>query len=116
MDMIRLSKTLGTPFYYFDGEELQRRISYLKSRLPENVGLAYAVKANTFLIPEAQPLVERLEICSPGEARICLEMKVPEEKMVISGVYKTPAFIEELVSGHPDIGIYTAESWLSLNS
>ena len=107
---LKLVEKYGTPLYVFDGARLKERIGYLKDRLPVSIDLVYAVKANPFIIGEAWPLVERLEICSPGEARICLALDVPESKMVISGVYKTPAFIEELVRDHPDVGVYTAES------
>ncbi len=100
----------GTPLYYFDGTVLRDRIHDLKQHLPASAELCYAVKANPFLIKEAEPWVERLEVCSPGEARICLDQQVPEQKMVISGVYKDPKFIEELVASHGEIGWYTVES------
>ncbi len=109
-EAIKRVETYGTPLYVFDAKVLQERIRYLKAHLPEAIELAYAVKANPFIIGAAEPFVERLEICSPGEAEICLKMQVPAQKMVISGVYKTPAFIEALVREHPDIGVYTVES------
>lgn len=100
----------STAFYTFDIGVLKERIRYLKSMLPSNVDLCYAVKANTFIIREAEREVERLEICSPGEARVCRDLSVPSEKTVISGVYKTPEFIEELASDRDFRGIFTVES------
>ena len=96
-------------YYVFDCRALQQRVEYLKKLLGENIALAYAIKANPFVVKALTPLVERLEICSPGESRICDRVGVAPEKTVISGVYKTPAFIEELVAT-TDGRIYTVES------
>ena len=57
-------------YYVFDCRALQRRVEYLKKLLGENIALAYAIKANPFVVKALTPLVERLEICSPGESRI----------------------------------------------
>ena len=85
-----------TAFYTFDIGVLKRRVEYLRSRLG-NMQLCYAVKANTFIIKEIENCVERLEVCSPGEYAVCKALGISPEKIVISGVYKTPSFIEELV-------------------
>lgn len=96
-------------YYEFDMNRISRRLAFLRSLLGPETALAYAVKANTFIIKDMIPWVERFEICSPGESAICDQLGVPPEKTVISGVYKTPGFIRELVkttSGR----IYTVES------
>lgn len=98
-----------TAYYVFDLRRAAERAAYLHGLLGENVSLAYAVKANPFLTGGLEKHVERLEICSPGEAAICERFGVPDGKMVISGVYKTPEFIENSVAGH-DGRIYTVES------
>lgn len=100
----------STAFYTFDISILKNRVEYLKSHLPKEVSLCYAVKANTFIIKEIESLVERLEVCSPGEEAVCKKLGVPAEKTVISGVYKTPEFIEELAADKTFNGIFTAES------
>lgn len=105
-----LTQQYPTPMYAFDVKALKERVEYLKSCLPDNVDLCYAVKANTFIIKELIDYVPRFEICSPGEEYVCERLNVPMEKMVISGVYKTPEFIENLVAKHDDVGIYTIES------
>lgn len=100
----------STAFYTFDISVLKNRVEYLKSRLPNEVSLCYAVKANTFIIKEIEGCVERLEVCSPGEEAVCKKLGVPSEKTVISGVYKTPEFIEELAADKSFNGIFTVES------
>ena len=77
-----------TPFYTFESRVLRERIKYLKSAMPAQVELCYAVKANTFISPVIADLADRFEICSPGELAICTEQHIAPEKMVISGVYK----------------------------
>lgn len=96
-------------YYEFDMGRIEKRLRYLRSLLGDGIALAYAVKANTFIIGDMIPWVERFEICSPGESTICDLLGVPAKKTVISGVYKTPGFIRQLVA-QTDGRIYTVES------
>ena len=107
--MDNLSALCDSAYYVFDTDKARERVRYLRSKLPKGVKLCYAVKANTFLIPALESEVDSLELCSPGEAAICDSLGVLHEKTVISGVYKTPAFIERLVFDGGD-RLYTAES------
>lgn len=105
-----LLKQNKNAFYLFDIAKLKQRIRDLRKALPEGTALAYAVKANPFLEKEIEEEVERFEVCSPGEGRICEALHLLPEKLVISGVYKSEDFIEELVSGAYRTAIFTAES------
>lgn len=107
-------KTANAPFYVFDSSVLKKRAAYLRSSLPSRVRLCYAVKANTFIIREALDVVDKFEVCSPGEAHICNTLGVPPEKTVISGLYKTPSHIESLIKSGGD-RTYTAESKTQLD-
>ena len=98
----------ATPLYLFDGTVLEQRVAYLRSKLPQRVGLCYAIKANPFLAGYLSPLVERLELCSPGEYRICERQGLPKSQFVVSGVYKTPDFIQDILPYSP--AIFTVES------
>lgn len=106
----KLANQFETPLYVFDISVLKARVAALRNALPQGVNLCFAVKANTFIIRELVQVIDRLELCSPGEAEICERLSVPAQKMVISGVNKTPAFIEDLVSKKQDVGVYTVES------
>ena len=97
-------------FYVFDVIELKRRIDYLRSSLPDGISLCYAMKANPFVLKEISDIIEKIEICSPGEEDICNALHISDKKMVISGIYKSPDFIEKLVSNDKFSGIYTVES------
>lgn len=99
-----------TPFYVLDESELLKRVGFLKSALSKRVNLCYAVKANSFISPLIDELVERFEICSPGELAIALKQGLNPEKLVISGVNKDPEDIEKLILSSNSAGHYTAES------
>ena len=99
-----------TPIYVFDINKLKQRIKYLKENLPKKIKLCYAIKANTFIVNDIYNDIERLEVCSPGEYKICYAQNIPQEKIVISGVYKTPSEIEKMIVNSPKIGRYTVES------
>ena len=97
-------------FYELDIGALKERINYLKSRLPKYVTICYAAKANPFVVKEIDEDIEKFELCSPGEVDICNTLGIETKKMVISGVYKTPEFIERLVKDESFEGVYTIES------
>ena len=97
-ELMELTRRFPTPFYLFDGEALERRVAHLREVLPRDTALCYAVKANPFLAREVSALVERLEICSPGEYAICRQLGLEPSQYVISGVYKDPQWMEELAS------------------
>lgn len=110
--MLHLIRENKNAFYVFDMRTLKERIGWLRSRLPGGIGLCYAVKANPFVLREIRNDMERFEICSYGETEICVDNGLASEKMVISGVYKTPEAMEKLVADASFRGIFTVESLL----
>lgn len=90
-------KTAQTPFYVFDINVLYQRVQYLKDHLSDRVALCYAMKANPFLVKALEDQVAKLEVCSPGEYYICEENDIHVDKLVISGVYKSPEEIEHML-------------------
>ncbi len=97
-----------TPFYVFDTDLLAKQIRYIRAALPPGVRLCYAMKANPFLTKALEPLVDCLEVCSPGEFRICRRAGVPPDKIVLSGVYKRQSDIEDAL--RIGSGVFTVES------
>ena len=104
-----------TPIYVFDIDKLKQRIKFLRENLTKRLELCYAIKANTFIIKEINDDVDRFEVCSPGEYSICEEANITPEKIVISGVYKTPSVIDYMITSNSKIGRYTVESLEQLN-
>lgn len=99
-----------TPLYVFDINTLAERTRYLRSRLPEGVSLCYAIKANTFVAPRLCPYIEKLEVCSPGEMKLCMESGVDLRKTVVSGVYKTAELMEDIIKSGTEVNCFTVES------
>lgn len=102
--------TLKTPFYLFDTDASAAKVEALRKKMPERVKLCYAVKANPFLIRDLEPVVDRFEVCSPGEFRICQRTRIPMTKVVLSGVYKNPEDVAHVMEQYGGQITYTAES------
>lgn len=101
-------KKVETPSFLFDTDELCLRIEKLKGMLPENAELCYAVKANPFLILPMDGVMDKYEVCSPGELHICQAYGIKPEKIVFSGVNKRKSEIEEAI--RYGVGVITLES------
>ncbi len=101
-----------TPTYVFDMQNLAQRVDLIRSRLPDETMLCFAMKANPFMAGTLAKLVDRLEVCSPGEYEICIREQIDPEKIVVSGVNKTKASMERIFSYSHGAGIYTIESEL----
>lgn len=110
MDYLELYNKYQTPYYVFDIDELKKRVKYFRKHLPKDTGIVYAVKANTFIIKELEDLVDRFEICSPGEYTICNELNISGEKMLISGVYKDYKSTNDMINREEEIHRFTIES------
>lgn len=105
-----LAETYGTPLYVYDLREVRRSVGELRDALPEGVRLCYAAKANTFVLREMASLVERVEVCSPGEYRICRRLGVAGGKLVVSGVHKDEPTVAAAVGPDGGGAVVTIES------
>lgn len=87
---------LPTPYYLFDAAVFASQASLLKQALPK-VPLCYAMKANSFLLHHLPDEIQRVEVCSPGELRICERLLISPEKILYSGVMKEQDDINEAI-------------------
>lgn len=79
-----------TPYYLLDEAECINRTKCIKEEISAWGGkICYAIKANPFLIPSLLHVVDKFEVCSPGELEICRKYRVPGDKILFSGVVKT---------------------------
>ena len=106
--LLRILKLYGTPLYIFDTGAFIERLRAVKNILGPEIYLCYSVKANPFLIPAALQVVDKLEVCSPGELEICSNMQIPMNRIVYSGVNKEPVDIPQAIAD--GVQICTAES------
>lgn len=104
-------KEYQTPAYVFDLDALAQRVRCISACLKKaGIDLCYAMKANPFLTEALEPLVERFEVCSPGEFRICERQGLPMERLVISGVNKERKDMIRMIEREQGKGIFTVES------
>ena len=100
-----------TPLFLFDADELRDRALKIKEILNADgikIGLCYSIKANPFLIPYLTDVVDKFEVCSPGELSICMSYDVSSDMIIYSGVHKEEEDITEAIKF--GAGILTAES------
>lgn len=100
----------GSPLYVFDMDEMKAQIDRFSEIIAGRADLCYAMKANPFLIQHMESMVNRIEVCSMGEFRICKEMKIKPEKILISGVLKKKEDILEILECYGGTCTYTIES------
>ena len=93
-----ITKQVKTPCYVFDINELKKRVTYLKTNLPDNINLCFALKANPFLATSLKNMVNKFELCSYGEYKIAKNSGIKPAKMVVSGVYKNYEELKEIIS------------------
>lgn len=95
---------LQTPCYVFDEAACVDRAIRIRQEVGKWGGkLCFAIKANPFLIPALIPVVDKFEVCSPGELEICRKYKVPGGKILFSGVVKTGEDMEKALSYPVDV-------------
>lgn len=101
----------NTPAYVLDVECLKEKVLNIKQYLQRRtkVELCYAMKANPFLIETLDALVDKFEVCSPGELAICMDRGIAPNKIVLSGVNK--GYDDTLIAMKYGVEIFTAESW-----
>lgn len=107
-ELSRIAHEYGTPSFVFDVAAFQSRLRAAQDIVGQGIDLCFAIKANPFLIEAASAVVERLEVCSPGELAICRALGVDPKSIVFSGVNKTPESVRDAVDFGVDV--LTAES------
>ncbi len=97
-----------TPAFIYDTGIFAERIQYIKQILGEGIDLCFSIKANPLMTKYIAPMVDYLEVCSPGELSLCRDYQIAPEKIILSGVNKTEEDI--LDAYHYGVSLFTAES------
>lgn len=100
-----------TPAYVFDIDAFSLRIKRVAQKL-SGIPLCYSIKANPFLVKYLPEEIAHLEVCSPGELKICEATGVDLSGIIFSGVNKTAENVKNAMDDN--VGIFTAESLLHL--
>lgn len=87
----------STPCYLYDRTRLTARATALKSRLPREVLLHYAMKANPMpaLVCHMARLVDGLDVASRGELRTALDSGMDPRHISFAGPGKSDAELEQ---------------------
>jgi diaminopimelate decarboxylase len=90
-----LARAIGTPYFFYDAEDIRARLRQVQAALPRGTGYLYSLKANP-----NKAVVEILhaegagcEVCSGTELEIALAAGVPPQGIVFVGPAKS---VEEL--------------------
>jgi len=89
-DYAKIASEYGTPFYLLNKTVAINRVHEIQKRFPKNAKLCYAIKANAFLTDFLKDENILFEVCSQGELSICEKIGLNPDKIVFSGVVKTP--------------------------
>ena len=103
------SGNISTPAYYFDTDVFEKRIDFVNRELP-GIPLTFSIKANPFLLSRLPQTLKHVEVCSPGELKICKAYGILGSRIIYSGVNKEIEDVTEAIEYGVDIA--TAESIL----
>ena len=94
--LARLAARVGTPFYAYDRLAIERRVQLLRSTLPRDVKLHYAMKANPMpaLVCHFARLVDGIDVASALELKTALDAGMDPRNISFAGPGKRR---EELV-------------------
>lgn len=90
--LTRLAARVGqTPFYAYDRQLLNKRVSALRAVLPETLKIHYAMKANPMpaLVAHMARLVDGIDVASGGELRVALDNGADPREVSFAGPGKS---------------------------
>lgn len=115
MESLNFEKISGqteSPAYVFSGGEFRERARKTVEILGPDVKICYSIKANPYLLAVLPDEFAAVEVCSPGELRICMALEVDPAMIIYSGLNKG---IEDIgMALDYGAGVLTAESLLHL--
>jgi diaminopimelate decarboxylase len=100
----------GTPFFAYDRGLLTDRMAQLRTFMPPDVELSYAVKANPMpaVVHHLSGLVDGFDVASALELRTALNTTIPSSRVSFAGPGKTPTELRQAVAAGVMIEIESA--------
>lgn len=99
--LTRLAARVGrTPFYAYDRGLISRRVSELRTVLPPEIHLHYAVKANPMpaVVQHLASMVDGFDVASVGELRVALDAGMSPQRISFAGPGKTETELAQAVA------------------
>ena len=100
VDLKKIAREVGTPFYCYSSEKLTRNFEAYRRALADfHSTVCYSVKANTNLavVSTLARLGGGADVVSAGEMYVAMKAGIPADKIVFSGVGKTAAELEAAI-------------------
>ena len=97
-ELDRYVDQVRTPAYLFSETAFRVRAEQVREAFGPEVDLCFSIKANPFLLNALPDAFAKVEVCSPGELAICKALRIAPERILFSGVNKTPAEIREAIA------------------
>ena len=100
--LTRLADRIGqTPFFAYNRRLLDERLALLRSSLPPQVKLHYAIKANPMpaLVQHLKPQVDGFDVASAREMMIALDSGMDAAAIAFAGPGKTDSELLQAVAG-----------------
>src|SRR5687767_14382914 len=88
----RLANRVGsTPFFAYDRGRLIARVEALRTALPDDLELSYAVKANPMpaLVQHLSGIVDSLDVASGAEMRLAMDTPLSGDAVSFAGPGKS---------------------------
>lgn len=104
----RLAARVGqTPFYAYDRALLRSRVGELRSLLPPNIKLHYAMKANPMpaVVAVMAALVDGIDVASAGELKVALDAGANPAEISFAGPGKRDAELRQAVASRVLINV-----------
>jgi len=101
IELERLADRVGsTPFFAYDRALLSDRIELLRSTLPAEIELGYAVKANPMpaVVQHLSARVDWLDVASAGEMKVALDTPMAPAQVSFAGPGKTNQELTQAVA------------------
>jgi diaminopimelate decarboxylase len=89
-----------TPFYAYERRLMSERVALLRQRLPPQIHLHYAMKANPMpaVVQHLAGLVDGMDVASLGELRVALDAGVPAGEISFAGPGKSDRELDAAVA------------------
>ncbi|MEL6541148.1 MAG: pyridoxal-dependent decarboxylase, exosortase A system-associated [Pseudomonadota bacterium] len=89
-----------TPLFVYSRDHLDARMARLRSVLPDQIGVNYAIKANPHpdAISHMEPLVDGFDIASAGELRLALSIGIDPRRISFAGPGKRDDELEPAIA------------------
>jgi diaminopimelate decarboxylase len=97
----RLAERVGsTPFFAYDRALITERVRMLKAKLPNDISLGYAIKANPMpaVVQHLAGLVDAFDVASALEMRVALDTTMRPHNVSFAGPGKTEAELSQAVA------------------